>query len=405
MDDITSKIRAQAQEIADLVYLAETDSEKSDVFFEKIRESDIPFLPCDLRDDAEQVFLRAFEALFVLGRANVPLAVGLTMHLYNLAGLATLPVPWAPEFERRRKVMVDGVKRYKSLLAISSFGENIRSKEAANRNVTVSLTETGEYLCNGRKNFQSMATKADLLLFSGYLPDGVMGMFYTPLKGVDAIKPGPSLFSGAMSLTDTRPLQFENLLIKRRQMLSVEEDLTDHVSFYSTAWFEALVSAAYLGGASRAIEEVRSFARSVHPFGEEPLSELDGFIVEAGRLSIKLRTSLALSRAFGACVGNYCRSLQAKADPEILDGMSNDLMDSASALKYTGTRNAQDVVNGARTLIGTRSMASGSPIHQLTEQICFGPLHPTISARYERSMGREMLVEEPYYGWFPWAMG
>ena len=34
--------------------------------------------------------------------------------------LATLPVPNAPDFERRRQILVDTIRKYRSLLAISS---------------------------------------------------------------------------------------------------------------------------------------------------------------------------------------------------------------------------------------------------------------------------------------------
>ncbi len=406
---LAQEIRRQAENIAQAV-LEAPEEQKSQVFFSRVRQSDIPFLPCRLQDDAEELFARSYEALFLLGRACLPLAVGLTMHQYNLSALATLPVPLAPEFEMRRKLLVDSIARRKWLLAISSFGENIKNKDQSDRNVVVTETPEGDFLCRGRKNFQSMATEADLLLFSGALPDGTMGMFYAPLKGQAKIKPGPSLFSGAMALTDTRPLQFEDLLLKRKNMLSITEWLTDHVSFYATAWFEALVSAAYLGGASRALEEVRLFARSVHPGDDDdPLSEVDGFMVDAGRLSIPLRGMLAMARSFGVCAGRYCRELGEHQEGDAgsqarLEAIANDLMDCGSTIKYLGTQVAQDTVAGARRLIGTRSMSPRHPIYALTEQIVFGPLHPTISARLERSMGRELLGEQPFLGWFPYAL-
>ena len=66
---------------------------------------------------------------------------------------------------------------------------------------------------------------------------------------------------------------------------------------------------------------------------------------------------------------------------------------------------AEDIVAGARALVGTRSMKVGHPIHSLTEQICFGALHPIIPARHERETGEEILGETPYFGLFPWAYG
>ena len=50
-------------------------------------------------------------------------------------------------------------------------------------------------------------------------------------------------------------------------------------------------------------------------------------------------------------------------------------------------------------------MSVSHPIHALTEQICFGPLHPIIPARAEREEGEDMLGEEEYMGWFPTMYG
>lgn len=401
--ELADKVREEATALAQAVDEAKTNEEKSDVFFEGIRKSCIPYLPCELRDDPEQLYNRAYDALFILARANLPLAVGFAMHMYNLAALATLPVPQEPEFENRRKILVDSVARYKSLIAISSFGSNIRKKGEKNPNVVVDENERGEYVCNGRKNFQSMATKADILIFSGYLDDETMGMFYTQLRGQDAIVPGDSLFQGAMALTDTKPLFFNNLVLKRRSVLSLDEWLTYHVSNYATSWFESLVSAAYLGGASRALEEVRTFARNMSHDQEGSLAELDGFVLDAGRMAAKHRSALALGLSFGRCAARYCEAVINDEPDAVTDGLSDDIMDLSSAIKYHCTAAAQDIVNGARALIGTRSMGIHHPVHALTEQICFGPLHPIIPARHERGEGKEMLGEDAYTGLYPWA--
>lgn len=402
---LKEQVRREAAALAQAVEAAESKEEKSNVFYQGIRESCIPYLPCILRDDPEQLYVRSYEALYAIAYANLPLAVGFAMHQYNLAALATLPVPSAPVFENRRKILVDSVQRYQSLIAISSFGANIRQKGAKNPNVVVDPRENGDYVCNGRKNFQSMATKADILLFSGYLPDESMGLFYCQLANQDAITVGDSLFQGAMSLTDTKPIFMKDLVLKQRNILAVEEWLTYHFSNYATSWFESMMTAAYLAGAGRALEEVRKFARSVSHNQEEMLSELDGFVLDAGRLAARHRAALSHGMSFGACAARYCEAVIGEAEEEVQEGVSQDIMDMSSAIKYHCTSVAQDIVNGARALIGSRSMAVNHPIHALTEQICFGPLHPIIPARHERETGEELLDEEPYTGLFPWCFG
>jgi alkylation response protein AidB-like acyl-CoA dehydrogenase len=396
------EIRAQAYQIA-----ADTEAAPPEkrfrVFYDGLRASRIPYLACELPTEAGQLYARSYEALFILGRASIPMTVAFTMHQYNLAALATLPVPNAPDFERRRTILVDTIRKYRSLLAISSFGENLKNKNDPFRNVVVTQRADGTFLCQGRKGFQSMASEADLLLFSGQIGEH-QGMFYTSIKDRPELVLGPSLFSGAMAPSDTRPVEFKDLVLKSRNVLSLHDDLTDHVSFYATAWFEALVSAVYLGGASRALEEVRKFARSVHTEDGELLSDLDGFRAECGRLAVKLRSNLAMARSFGICTELYCRLVREGAPAQELDRVAGDLMDCGTCIKYTGTAAAAEIVTGARNLIGTRCMTVNHPLYPLHEQICFGTMHPTLQARVERSMGTGMLGEQPFVGLFEAAL-
>ncbi|MBT9582694.1 acyl-CoA/acyl-ACP dehydrogenase [bacterium] len=396
------EVRRQARDIADQV-LAAPAEKRVRTYYDGLRASVIPYMPCHMQERAGDLYVRCYEALYYLGGASIPLSVAFTMHLYNLASLATLPVPAAPDFERRRQILIDTVRRYKSLLAISSFGENIKHKDDPFKNVIVTPKGDGSFVCEGRKGFQSMASEADILLFSGLI-DEHQGMFYTSIKDQSALVLGPSLFAGAMAPSDTRPVDFNGLVIRQRNVLSVHDDLTDHVSHYATAWFEALATAVYLGGACQALEEVRKFARSVHTDDDVTLAELDGFVAESGRLSVMLRSNLAMARSFGVCADLYCRLVREGAPAAQLDGVAADLMDCGSVIKYTATKAAQDIVAGARALIGTRSMSVSHPIYALTEQVCFGTMHPTIPARMERSAGREMLGEKPYTGLFEWAM-
>lgn len=400
------RIREQAQAIADKTDAAPYEG-KARAFYDGARASIIPYLPCYLDKQVDELYARSFDAFYIFGRASVPLTVALTMHQYNLAALATMPVPQEPEFERRRKILVDTIRKYRSLLAISSFGENIKNKEAGTKQVHIEISPDGQIICRGRKPFQSMASEADLLLFSGLVADSTnMGMFWTTIKDQPNLEVGPSLFKGGMELADTRPIEFKGLVLKQRSILSLTDALTDHISFYATAWFEALIAAAYLGGASRALEEVRKFAHSVHLNDETPLAEVDGFVVECGRLHIALKTALSQARTFGWGAQRYCEAMQrGGASVEELDGVGNDIMDCASAIKYHATKTACEIVDKCRALIGTRSMATNHPVRTLTEQVIFGPLHPSLPAHFERSAGQDMLGEEHYLGLYEWGFG
>jgi len=48
-----------------------------------VRASSIPYLPCFLQEDAGELFVRSYEAFYLMARASVPLAVG-----HSLGGLS-----------------------------------------------------------------------------------------------------------------------------------------------------------------------------------------------------------------------------------------------------------------------------------------------------------------------------
>lgn len=397
-------VRRQAKAVGEKT-LEAAPEKKSRVFYDQLRETCIPFLPCYLQEDGEELFCRCVDALFLLARANVPLAVGFTMHQYNFAALATLPVPWAPRFEIRRKILVETMESYRSLMAICSLGDNIAHKNQASKNVLLARQEDGSLVANGRKAFTSMASEADLILFSGTILDtDELGLFYADLKTEERVELDKPLFSGAMSLTDTRPINFKELPIKERTILSEDENLTLYFSYYATAWFETLICATYLGGVSRALEEFRKFAFSVH-LGEETLAERDGVILEAGKLALEFRACLAMIRSFGVCVGNYTRAVREEAPEEVQQSIVNDLYDCAFTIKYHCTQKAEELLHRARRLIGTRSMAASHPVYELSQQVIFASLHPSIGAHIERTQGSEYLCEEPFFGTFDWAFG
>lgn len=230
-----------------------------------------------------------------------------------------------------------------------------------------------------------MAGEADLLTVAAPVDGAGLGSFIVPLKDRPDVLIGSPVFSGPMALTDTRSVTFSDYHVGPENVVTLDEEESHDLGVYSTAWFEGLIPAAYLGGAASALDELRRFARGTRLPSGESLCDLDGTIVDAGRLGILLKTSLALAGTFEALL---C-TLAEDQDP-------TNALTEAALIKYVCTRNAEAIVQGVRRLIGTRAMRPEHPIAELTGQVAFGPLHPWLEAETERAVGAQVLGDEPF---------
>jgi alkylation response protein AidB-like acyl-CoA dehydrogenase len=336
--------------------------ERFDRFFARIRDSRIPYLACRPDPDPEALYYETFDALFILGATSLPLAIGLTMHQYVLSALATFPLR-EPSLRRQTERLLREIEERRLLLAIGSVGP---------ANVTIEESE-GRAYAKGRTAFQSMASQADLLGFIGTHACGAVGFYVIEMKQ-EEVRVGERIFSGAMAEADTRSVELAGVPLADRHLMTRDDDLTRLTMFYGTAWFEALISAAYLGAAARALDAARAFACSVSLPDGTTLAELDGTRMEFGRMAIGLDAALAQVPCVGRSLRTFDRAVEA-----------------ASIAKYTSTRAAEDLVQQVRRFIGTRAMSPGSIVEELSQQITFGPLHPKVSAIFERDLGRRVL--------------
>ena len=373
---LVEKTTAQALLVARHVSAASTDR-KLRACYDGLRASQLPFL---VADDASALFRASFAALFTLGQASVPLAVGFTMHQYMFAALASVRVA-DKRLARRLKDLVDDVRKRRLLVAVSSFGAGVSTAH-----VRFTIARDGDgFVFDGERSFQSMASEADLITVVAPVDGGDLGAFIVPMKGRAGVTVHDAVFGGPMALTDTRAVTFSGYRAVAADVVTLDAQHAHRLGAYSTAWFEALIGAAYLGGAAAALEEVRLFARSARAPSGEPLHELDGAVVDAGRLGISLRTSLALAMSF---VDALARGSEA-------DDFTSVMM-AGTLLKYACTRSAEAIVTGARRLLGTRAMRQGSLMAELTGQIVFGPLHPWLEAELERAVGADVLGDAPF---------
>lgn len=396
------RIRHQAREVASAVRAAPAE-ERAELFYRLLRGSDVPYVAV-LEPSAGDAFLRAFDALFILAGASLPLAIGFTMHQYMFGALTAAPIPAEPFAERRARV-VDLVCSGRLLVGVSSLGDN-HKLPGGEHDVVVEERADGHLIARGRKLFLSMARETDLLAMTAKLTDGRPGFFVCPIRGEATVRLLGARLPGPLELADTQGVRFEDHEMPPEVMLSDGEILHQFLTSWTTSWFEALVAGTYLGGAARALDELRTFARGFRTRDGTLLGELDGFVVEAGRLALDLRTAIALASSFGPALDRTCALARSPDVPYAAKAEAvNELSLLSSLIKYHATRSAEDVVGRVRRLMGTRAMHAGQVIAELSSQIVFGPMHPMLAAELERNTGVAALAEEPGPGLFEHITG
>jgi alkylation response protein AidB-like acyl-CoA dehydrogenase len=224
------------------------------------------------------------------------------------------------------------------------------------------------------------------------LEDGGPALFIAPLRNQPEIEIGPYLFPRAMIDSDTRRIEFRDLFLPEETLLQGGKgrDMT-MLNQFELTWHLTMISALYLGAAARAIEETRRFLRSVSTQEGRPLAELDGMVVDAGRLTLRYRAARALLDRSVEALG---RLAQVVLDPERV----TRAFELATAAKYVGTNYAEEIITQARRIVGARSFTGGHPLERLSMEAPFGPLGPEPNAFIERQHGHSILGEKPFHG-------
>ncbi len=393
-----NEIRQQALEIGGRLPWEITPKVARESYFGALRQSDIPYLGWHHRERPAALHKLSFDALYLLARASLPCTVAFTMHQYVSSSLAAVSL--LLDSGRRCKVeeLLQQLKSRQQLLGIAEFGDHLRPPGQNFEPLLIESDETG-YCITGKRSLVSLTDEADRLALVGRFQERLTFLL-VDFKDNPKIEIQEPVLQASARLTQTRPVKLEGATFTEADLLCDDEKLTVFLCTYTTAWFQALIAATYLGAASRAMEEVRAFSREVHlPEGGPPLAELDGFVVDFGRLAIKLRAGLALASSFGPALARVHRLAQSGDDRSLTEGV-DELVELSSLIKYEATARAQEVVSACRGLIGTRSLSEGHPLEQLTQLISIGPLHPIIPAKFERSSGRSHLGEEPFKGLF-----
>lgn len=362
-------------------------------FYEKFRASDLPFMPAFYQTDARGLFRLCFDLLHRLGGVSPATALAIENHFYVSSAIATFPTADDPAMDGSRRALVQSIVDQRMLVA--NTNSKIHGAKLGEIG-TCARRAPGGFRINGKAAYTSLARQGDLLVFITEIEGEGHAIFaIAPMQGNEGIEIGPYLFPSAMLDSDTRQIIFHNLFVPDQGLVADRHNKNLGLLFsFEMAWHQLLIPALYLGAAARALEEARLFLRATRGRDERPLSELDGMVIDVGRLALDYTSSCCLLLQAGDALG-LVKSLP--ADAKLLE----KAVDLASAAKYTGTRCAEAIVTAVRRIIGARSFAGGHYLDRLSQEVMFASLGPEVSAVIERRYGKRVLQEHSFLD-SPW---
>ena len=355
-------------------------------FYDALRASELPYIGMAHNGDSCGLARACCDIVHRLGGLSPAVALAFENHLFVTAALATLPVQNQGLNARGARAILEKVARERLFIANTSSRVHTNKLNAIG---ALARREGDGFRITGSAAYTSLATQGDLLLFTARLEEGGWALFIAPMRDNQCIEIGPFLFPRAMIASDTRRIEFRGLFLSEDSLLQggKSKEMAMLNQFW-LCWHVTMVSALYIGAAARAIEEVRRFLRAMSLDGN-PLAELDGMVIDAGRLALRYRAARAvLDRAVDA----LGRLAQDVLKPERVA----KTFELATASKYVGTNTAEEIVTKARKIVGSRSFTGGHPLERLSMEVPFGPLGPEPDAFIERLHGREVLGERPF---------
>ncbi len=357
-------------------------------FYRILRSTNLPFLSVIYQEDARSLSINCCKVLHRLGGLSPAVALAVENHLYVTSALATFPTA-DPALQDRRQFWLR--RMWDERLLVANSNSSVHSNKLGSVGV-IARREEGGFRVTGSASYMSLASQGDLVVFLTLIEGEGPALFVTKLRGNPGIDVGPFLFPRTMLDSDTRRITFRDVLMPQDELLvaGMNEQMSQ-LNLFEMIWHQLLIPALYLGAAARAIEEVRLFLRSVRGHDDRPLAELDGMVVDTGRLVIRYRAAWALVQE---TAGRLAEVVEKPLEKESLA----DLFELAGTAKHVGTDCAEEIVIAARRIIGARSFTGGTPhpIERLSQEIPFGPLGPEVNAGIERRIGKRALQETPF---------
>jgi alkylation response protein AidB-like acyl-CoA dehydrogenase len=365
--------------------------EKRDLslFYEVFRSTDLPFLVRGYTENQRGLYRALFQVLHCLGSISPALGLGMSNHYYVLAALVACPhLRGYPEIEARRWELFELILKDRKLIV--NTNARVHTDQLGNLGF-MARREDGGFRINGSAAYMSIASQGDIMFFIAMVENEGPAILVASPRDNPEIEIGPLLFPTAVADSDTRRITLHNLFLPAESALVVGlNEAMSKLSHCQLAWAQALLAASFLGAAARAIEEARRFLRSVRGPHGGPLAELDGMIVDIGRLGIRYRTACCMAHQAGLAL----EALAGKQKPSQAEVA--EAFDLACAAKQVAGRCAEEVVAEVRRIIGNRAFTGGHPLERLSQEVIFCPLGGEVNAAIDRSVGRKILGEDDF---------
>jgi alkylation response protein AidB-like acyl-CoA dehydrogenase len=202
-----------------------------------------------------------------LAAASLPRARAVVMHLYPLAALGHVPLPWWSAAGRRRARLLREVHGEKLILA------NAGSERAAGAHEPVNVARVpGGVRVDGTYDYVSLAHVADVVLFSAPLAGSRNAAFCAADLRAPGVAVGAGKFGGGMRLADTCSLTFADHFVPAARFIEIPtEAALGCMTQYQRGWFHLLIGEVYL---SRIEQLHREFALARTPAHLATLEEL-----------------------------------------------------------------------------------------------------------------------------------
>lgn len=333
-------------------------------FYAFLRTTDLPYIPC-LEDDVEIVYQKCFDTLHKLGEVSIPVSVALSMHYYVLASIATYPFKKTSPQYWKREILLNKIKKERVFIANTG---SIRTYDNVSENKGIlAMKEKDNYIVYGRAPFMSLAGIADYLVFTAELSDGGKAVFFAASDNAQ-IEFTDTVFGDTMLGSFTKSVKFKNLRVPVSNIIKLDTQTKEQseLLIYQRSWFQALVSAPYLGAAKRVIKEVKGFGEQKMKKGKK-LSESEYFLNNLGELVVKYKGARQLCMQAGRALSKF------KQGNKVLLEM---LFEASVLSKFFGTHHAEEIVTQARYIMGTQFLSPQTMTHKIYKEVVFGPLQP-----------------------------
>ena len=167
-EDKNGQPKEELFQAKELLSKATTEKDYAD-FYQFFKSISLPFIPCEEKKIGV-MHQQCFEVLEQLGQISIPVAVGLSMHYYVLAAIASYPLAKTGKSFWKRELLLNKIKKERALIA-NTGSVRTYSDLSTNHKILATKGASG-YLVRGNAPFMSLSGIADYLVFTATLDQG-----------------------------------------------------------------------------------------------------------------------------------------------------------------------------------------------------------------------------------------